>query len=448
MQLTVKPEAQSPSKSFDFNMTLSYTLMQFSKVPAYFYATQELHKSINKELLQKTFQSTMPPIHAFFRLIICQIICIILSLCVVSPLAAATPKDEYRDIQKKIKEQKKKLDRVKKRESSILTDLERINRELTIVETRLRKYRAELKNTEKDVARVESEISENKKTIEKYRDWIKRKLRVLHKHGQAPDMVMLFLSSDDIAKLMRSGKALQHVTMYENRILNILKENLEQLRIREKQLMALRARLMKQRAQVRAEEDALEENKKEKEMLLVSIKQEKSSYAKMLEELKTASERILKVIREAEERETFTAKGFSRLKGKLPWPLEGKIVIPYGSQRDPKFNIPIFRSGTYIQSPRDTSAKAVCHGKVVFAEWFKGYGKLVIINHGEGYHTLYGSLSEIFTNVGDIIKEKQVIGRIGDSGVLNAPSLYFELRYKGKPLDPLQWLKRDKIGGT
>jgi septal ring factor EnvC (AmiA/AmiB activator) len=363
-------------------------------------------------------------------------------MCVVFPVAAATPKDEYRDIQKRIKEQKKKLDRAKKRESSILTDLDRINRELTIVESRLRKYRAELKDTEGDVARVESEISENKKTIEKYRDWIKRKLRVLHQHGQAPDMVMLFLSSDDISQLMRSGKALQQVTLYENRLLNILKKNLEELRRREKQLTALRARLMKQRAQVRADEEALADNKKEKEMLLVSIKQEKSSYAKMLEELKTASKKILNIIREAEKRETFTAKGFSKLKGKLPWPLEGQVAIPYGSQRDPRFNTPIFRSGAYFQSPKDTSAKAVYHGKVVFAEWFKGYGKLVIINHGEGYHTLYGSLSEIFTNVGDIIKENQVIGRVGDSGVLNAPSLYFELRYKGKPLDPLQWLKR------
>ena len=367
---------------------------------------------------------------------------LILLLCLVSPVAAVTPQDEYRDIQKRIKDQKKKLDRAKKRESSVLTDLDRINRELNNAESRLRKYKTELTSTENNVASVEAQISENKNTIEKYRDWIKRKLRVLHKHGQAPDMVMLFLSSDDISKLLRSGKALQQVTLYENKVLNILKDNLVELRVRENRLTELRARLMKQRAQVREEEEALAANKKEKEMLLVSIKQERSSYAKMLEELKTASERILKIIREAEEREKFTGEGFSKLKGKLPWPLDGRVAIPYGSQRDPRFNTPIFRSGAYFQSAHDTFARAVYSGKVVFAEWFKGYGQLVIINHGEGYHTLYGSLSEIFANVGDIIKENQVIGRIGDSGVLNAPSLYFELRYKGKPLDPLQWLKR------
>jgi len=378
----------------------------------------------------------------FLLSIILPVISVILSLCITSPIAAAMPQDEYRDIQKKIKEHKKKLDRAKKLESSTLTDLDRINRELNIVESRLRKYKAELKNTEDNVARVEGEISENKKTIEKYRDWIRRKLRVLHKRGQSPDMVMLFLSSEDIAQLMRSGKALQQVTLYENKVLNILKKNLQELRMREKQLTDLRTRLMKQRAQVRAEEEALEANKREKETLLASIKQEKSSYVKMLDELKTESKRILKIIREAEEREKFTATGFSKLKGKLPWPLEGRIAIPYGSQRDQRFNTPIFRSGAYFKPTKDTLAKAVYRGKVVFAEWFKGYGQLVIVNHGEGYHTLYGSLSEIFTSVGDIIKGNQVIGRVGDSGVLNEPSLYFELRYKGKPLDPLQWLKR------
>jgi len=379
---------------------------------------------------------------SFLLSIISPIVLVMLSVYIASPAYAATPRDDYRKIQKSIKEQKKKLDRARKQESSILTDLDRINRQLNIVESRLRKYKTELKNTEANITRVESEISENKKTIEKYKDWIKRKLRVMRKQGQAPDIVMLFLSSEDISQLMRSGKALQRITVYENKILNILKKNLEELRTKEKQLTELRARLMKQRAKVKAEEEALAENKKEKEMLLVSIKREKSSHAKMLEELKTASKRLLKVIREAEEKDAFVAKGFSKLKGKLPWPLEGKIAIPYGSQRDPNFNTPIFRSGAYIQPNKDTFARAVHRGKVVFAEWFKGYGQLVILNHGEGYHTLYGSLSEIFTNIGDIIKVNQVIGRVGDSGVLNMPSLYFELRYKGKPLDPLQWLKR------
>ena len=157
----------------------------------------------------------------------------------------------------------------------------------------------------------------------------------------------------------------------------------------------------------------------------------------MLREMEESSQRLLDIIRESEKaekekEETFSTKSFAGLKGKLPWPVDGKVAIPYGSQKDPQFNTPIFRSGSYIKSNTDAVAKAVHSGKVVFAEWFKGYGQLVIVNHGDGYHTLYGSLSEIFTKVGDIIKGKQAVGRVGSSGLLNAPGLYFELRYKGK----------------
>ena len=211
--------------------------------------------------------------------------------------------------------------------------------------------------------------------------------------------------------------------------------------------MALKKELQHTKQKIQAEEGTLAKTMKRKETILASVKEQKTSHLRILKGLKEASNRILEIIRESERAakrkgEIYAGKGFGKLKGKLPWPVAGKVAIPYGSQRDPQFNTPIFRSGTYIQASADSFAKAVSGGKVVFAEWFKGYGKMVIVNHGDGYHTLYASLSEIFTKVGDIIKRKQAIGRVGSSGIMNAPGLYFELRYKGKPLDPLQWLQR------
>jgi septal ring factor EnvC (AmiA/AmiB activator) len=164
----------------------------------------------------------------------------------------------------------------------------------------------------------------------------------------------------------------------------------------------------------------------------------------MISELKEASRRMLEIIKESTKTDDYEGKGFTQLKGKLLWPADGKIAIPYGSHKDPQFDTPVFRNGIHIQTDSAGDARAVYGGKVIFAEWFKGFGQLVIINHGSGYHTLYGNLSEIFSKVGDIIKENQVIGKIGISGVLNAQGIYFEIRYKGKPLDPTQWLKKKK----
>ncbi|MEW6162499.1 MAG: peptidoglycan DD-metalloendopeptidase family protein [Nitrospirota bacterium] len=355
---------------------------------------------------------------------------------------AATPQEEYKKIQREIKAHKEKLGKVERRERTILADLEKTNRELSMAEAELRKYRKRLTNTESKISKVEAEISLNRGSIERQREWIKRRLRAMQKNRHPGEIAMLLSSTDDISQLMKRWKYLQYIIAYEHRVLNSYKDNLKSLHEKEKQLMMLKAELMRNEGKVRAKEADLAEKKKEKEILLASVKKEKYSYEEMLNELKEASRKLLEIIRESEKADTYYVKGFSGLKGKLPWPVEGKIAIPYGSQRDPQFNIPVFRSGIFIQTGSDLIAKAVHSGKIVFAEWFKGYGQLVIVNHGDGYHTLYGSLSEIFSKVGDIINAGQTIGRVGNSGILNTSGLYFELRYKGKPLDPLHWLKK------
>ena len=220
------------------------------------------------------------------------------------------------------------------------------------------------------------------------------------------------------------------------------KETIKNLAEQESRLKALHAELKKSEEKIQANEKAIAEKKRGKEMLLSSVRKEKSSYEKMLKELKEASNRLMEIIRRSEEAEAYAAKGFHNLKGKLDWPVSGKVVIPYGAQKDAQFNTPVFRNGIHIKADDNTSAKVVHGGKVVFADWFKGYGQLVIISHGEGYHTLYANLAEIFYKVGDIIKGQQAVGKVGESGTLNAPGLYFEVRYKGKPLDPMQWLKK------
>lgn len=386
-----------------------------------------------------------PIVYSSIYVLLCCLVFSPLSLVfAIHSVHASSPKSEYDNIQKKIEKKKKELKAVKKRGSSVFSDLDNVNKQLRITESELNKFRKRIRNTEAKIARVEAEISSNKGEMKKYRNWIKNKLRALYRYGHSPDIVLLFLNSDDISQITRNAKYLQIIADYEHGLMNNFRENVDALNKKEQRLKGLKAELVQTRENLRKEEISLERKQKSKKKLLASIKREETSYYKMLKELEEASKKLLEIIRESERQKAdmYAAKGFSKLKGALPWPLNGKIGIPYGTQKDPQFNTPIFRSGAFIQSSTDTLAKAVHNGKVVFAEWFKGYGQLVIVNHGEGYHTLYGSLSEIFPRVGDIIKRKQVIGRVGSSGILNAPGVYFELRYKGKPLDPSQWLKR------
>jgi septal ring factor EnvC (AmiA/AmiB activator) len=374
-------------------------------------------------------------------LILCTLLLALSSLFLAPFGFSATPQEDLKKIKREIKEQREKIEKAERRERSILTEIEETGKDLSTVEVELRKYRKRLKNTESEISKVETDISINRGSIERQREWIKRKMRAMQKNWYPGDIILLFSGTDNVSQLMKNWKNLEYIALYESRILNNYKENLRELQEKEKQLKVLNAELAKNTEKVKTKEAELAGKKQEKEELLASVQKEKSSYEKMLKELKEASRRLLDVIQES-VKDTYRAKGFIGLRGKLPWPAEGKVAIPYGSSRDPQFNTPVFRSGIFIQTGDDINAKSVHAGKVVFAEWFKGYGQLMIVNHGDGYHTLYGSLSEIFSKVGDIINSGQVIGRVGDSSVLNAPGLYFEVRYKGKPLDPLQWLRK------
>ncbi len=190
-------------------------------------------------------------------------------------------------------------------------------------------------------------------------------------------------------------------------------------------------------------EKVLRKSKHRKRMLLAKVKRERELYKNMISELKASARKLRKMIEEA-EKARYALKGFSKMKRRLPWPVEGRLALPYGSYRDPKFKTPVFRNGIHIRAKEGDIVRSVYPGKVVFADWFKGYGKVVIVNHGEGYYTVYANLSEIFLSKGDIINKGDEIGRVGESGTLSAPALYFEVRYKGKPLNPLHWLKRKK----
>lgn len=383
-----------------------------------------------------------------------RLICIILNaffiiFVFIFPLtvhATKNPKEQYKKIQRDIEAHKEKLEKIKKQEHSTLEDIDRVNRRLDTIISELRKQRKRIDGINTEIRRIEAEKAEKEREIEREKAWLIRKLRALQRYGNSLDVMILLTSTDDVGEIMRRWKYLERISLYEKRAIEDYSRNLEQLKQHEKQLKELNERLRRDEERIKLNEASLLENKKEKETLLASIRREKSSHEAMIKELNEASKKLLDLLREMEKKEkekedVFAGKGFPSLKGRLPWPVNGKVAIPYGSQVDPRFNTPVFRNGIYIETV-DETVKAVSGGKVVFADWFKGYGNLVIINHGEGYHTLYGNLSETFFKTGDIIKEREVVGKVGESGMLNGPSLYFELRYKGKPLNPLQWLKR------
>jgi septal ring factor EnvC (AmiA/AmiB activator) len=132
--------------------------------------------------------------------------------------------------------------------------------------------------------------------------------------------------------------------------------------------------------------------------------------------------------------ERFTAR-----KGRLPWPTQGRLLHRFGSAR---IAGQINWSGAYIGAPQGNSVIAVHHGRVVFADYFGGHGLLVIVDHGEGYMSLYAHNQVLLKKAGELVKAGEPIARVGNSGGQASDGLYFEIRHQGKPIDPSAWLAK------
>jgi septal ring factor EnvC (AmiA/AmiB activator) len=209
------------------------------------------------------------------------------------------------------------------------------------------------------------------------------------------------------------------------------------------------------RAEATREQAEVDREAARRRVLLARVRDERAYHERMVGELTEASRRLEAFIRDLQARQRRMARvpparppgetptiGFGELRGRLPWPAAGRILTAFGPQVHPRFGTKTFRNGVDIEAPGGTDVAAVYAGHVVYTGWFKGYGNLIILDHGHEYYTLYAHVAEILVKEGDDVRQAQRIGTVGDTGSLAGPRLYFEVRYQGKPQDPEQWLRQ------
>jgi septal ring factor EnvC (AmiA/AmiB activator) len=132
---------------------------------------------------------------------------------------------------------------------------------------------------------------------------------------------------------------------------------------------------------------------------------------------------------------------FPAHKGLLIIPVTGRIASLFGPYKNRKYDITNIRSGIDIKADKGEPVRSVFQGKVLYSSWFKGYGNMIIIDHGNNYYTIYAHLEETFKSKGDAVETREVIATVGDTGSIGGAKLYFEVRHHGKPENPLEWLK-------
>jgi septal ring factor EnvC (AmiA/AmiB activator) len=254
----------------------------------------------------------------------------------------------------------------------------------------------------------------------------------------------LLLGAGDYRELATQVDALQRVAARDASLLTGYQEQRAELEAALRAQRELTEKMLQNRGELAKSLDAIDEGRANKRALLAKVRTEQSVSKKAVAELEEAAKELQALLKQLEQQKK-RRKGEGQLaqaKGRLPWPQDGKVVGVFGRQRHSQYNTDIFRRGIEIQAEEGASVKAVHQAVVAYADWFKGYGLVVVLDHGDHYYTLYAHLGKVTVKVGQAVEQGQVIGEVGGTGLEQDYTLYFELRHHGTPMDPLGWLKR------
>ncbi|MEO0293771.1 MAG: peptidoglycan DD-metalloendopeptidase family protein [candidate division WOR-3 bacterium] len=350
-----------------------------------------------------------------------------------------SPEERLKILRQQLKEQKEKIAKLKGEETSILRKLQELDKEISlnteIINTLKRKR--EIINEEKK--NIELLINELHSRLKEKREILSRRIREIYIHGplHPVEVVLLSYSFGDALKRI---KFLVLIADQDRRVLKEI-ERLEERLKTQKEIMERKVETLDEILyEVKEQEIALEKTKKEKNEYLTKVEGERKKAIAMSKEMEKAMEDLEKLIISLSTKEKTSGSVYFHKK-LLGLPVEGTIIGYFGRKKEEKYGTETINKGIDIEAPLGADVKAVAPGKVVYNDHFLGYGKMILIDHGENFITLYSHLSSTNVEVGEEVEKGNVIGKVGETGSVKKPMLHFEVRKGGKAVNPLDYIK-------
>ena len=389
-------------------------------------------------------------------------ILILIIIVSVPPLFAQNPKDELKGVKREIKAQKQLITKTRKVEAVISTELQEINRNLEQKESDLGRLDHDLRGVESSLGRTGNEIGSVSDDANRKRQEIERRLSSLYKAGELGALRMFF-SAESFPQIAENIRYMRSILDNDKRIFVEYNQKIEELKKLKADLerdALKKERIMESMAQKKRE---IEQEKRKKADYLVKVRQDRKSYESSLKELQANASRLQSMMErlEALSRRKLSSRhekpgskpkplaelppvpdrGFASQKGRMSLPVRGAIIESFGKHKHPEFNSYTFSKGLSISANAGTEIKSIYEGNVIFANYFKGFGNMIIVDHGGGYFSLYAHASKITKKVGAEVSRNETVATVGDVDSTKGSILYFEIRHQGKPVDPVGWVR-------
>ncbi len=350
---------------------------------------------------------------------------------------------ELSRIKQEIEEERKKLEAKEEEQGKILATMELLEKKVRFYNDKVRGLEKKRSDLLRQIRGLESDLQKIKSGLEDRKKLLARRLSARYKMGEAGTLQVLF-SSESISGLVLLDEYLGMIYDHDQGLILGYQDDLKRL---EEKKAELEDRGVKLEANLEGERWAkaqVEAEKEKKRELLEGVRKETEKHLELISELDLAAQQLEQKLKSLEQKETKQSE-FALFQGKLCLPVSGRIEERFGEKTDPEFKTKTFQKGIDLRGRKGDKVRSVYSGQVVYADWFRGYGNLVIIDHGSNYYSLYAHLDRIDAAAGQAVKRGDALGTVGETGSLKGAYLYFELRHHSEAINPELWLNKNCV---
>ncbi len=355
---------------------------------------------------------------------------------------AGVKERELEEVRERISELKQSMDRSAAERDRLAAELQGIEIEIAKQRKRIKEIERERRYGERKKQQLDADVTEREAHLDEQSRELAAQVRAAYMSG-SQEKIKLLLNQRDPATLGRVMAYYRYLNDYRAENILAVMEQIQRLEELRREIDAEEARLAELARRRYAELGRLNTSQESRQALLAALRKRISSEGQEVERLAAQEQDLTKLISELtsilSDYPISAEQPFSTYKGRLTWPVVGTLLHDFGQ---PRVSNKLKWKGVVLAAPRGQEVRAIYHGRVAFADWLTGMGLIVIIDHGEGYMTLYGYNETVLKNAGDWVAPGDVIATVGDSGGQQQTGLYFELRKGVRPIDPRPWITR------
>ncbi len=361
------------------------------------------------------------------------------------------------EIEQRKREIQKEIERLKQEEVDYQKSLQKIEELLATAEKELQAAKKTYDNTLKEIAKLEEELEVEQNKLDLQLIIFENRLKNFYRYNNINFLAVL-INSKDFSQFLNRCRYLEQILVNDADIVKQVSEQVELVKKQRESLYNKKEITRMLEIEIAKEKENIEISLDAKNKYLTKIEEERKAQLAVLKELEKSSVEIKEIIEIAyQEREKVAQNQklaqqpgktetnrkeviLQPKKGIFQLPVKGSVISNYGQQKQPDLNTYVFNSGIDISASFGEPIRAASFGTVIYIGNVKGYGDIIILDHGGNVVTLYAHLSKVLVKLNEQVSKGQIIGQVGTSGGVSTPRLHFEVRVEGKPVNPFDWL--------